>query len=469
MSQIRVAESAVKRSVAQLALIAGVCLGSSSVALAADHKISSQSGTFECKSINPGDTLTLASGTRGPLTIRNCSGASANPIIIRNDPDGSGPTVIRRGTGSTGGFILNCFNCIGVEIDGSYKWRGAPAGKTYGIKVTMTGGAGPSAFVRIGGMSRFVTIRNVEIDGAWPAIANFGVGIRLNDLTVRRSKYPGLWREGILIEDNYIHDIANSGMYIGGNYDEGGLPLRNIEIRFNRVEDTGFEGINTNSMWAGDNSIHHNEIRRAGKNGARTSMAAQYSGIKNIAGTVKIYNNWVESTGQHGIQVWTQEGPKASEGKGPFEAHIWNNVIVDAGALWRPFMLNSYGIHVGAQPGCEKPVPNIYNNTVVNPRRSGIHVTDDAGAGIVRDNIVAGAGSNPIIVVPNYVRLINNRVGTVTQMAFKDAQRQNFRLTVNSPARNQGGDDFPNKDFDDVTRPKDGAADQGAFEGTSSQ
>ena len=70
------------------------------------------------------------------------------------------------------GFVFNCNNCVGVEIDGSYKWQGAPSGKTYGIKLTMTGGGGPSAFLRIAGLSRFVTIRNVEIDGAWPRLAS---------------------------------------------------------------------------------------------------------------------------------------------------------------------------------------------------------------------------------------------------------------------------------------------------------
>ena len=123
---------------------------------------------------------------------------------------------------------------------------------------------------------------------------------------------------------------------------------------------------------------------------SKASNSSQYSGIKNNAGTVKIYNNWVEATGQHGIQVWTQEGPKESEGKGPFEAHIWNNVVVDAGKLWRSFMGSSYGISVGAQAGCEKPVPFIYNNTIVNSRQSAINVSGNVGAGFVRDNIVAG-------------------------------------------------------------------------------
>jgi hypothetical protein len=50
-------------------------------------------------------------------------------------------------------------------------------------------------------------------------------------------------------------------------------------------------------------------------------------------------------------------------------------------------------------------------------------------------------------------------------MNFVDPGRANYRLKIGSPARNQGTNEYPDKDFNDVSRPKDGAADQGAFEG----
>lgn len=463
MQLSRANQSTFGRSVARLALVGAFCLGASEMALAADHKISTQTAKVNCSSFKPGDTLTLASGTRGVLTIHNCNGTQANPIVVRNDPAGSGPTIIRRASGTSGGFIFSCNSCVGVEIDGSYKWRGAPSGKTYGIKVTVTGGGAPSAFLKIGGLSRFVTVRNVEIDGAWPRLVSYGSGIRINEQTVKRSKYPSLWREGILIEDNFIHHVALEGMYIGPNYGERAIPLRNIEIRHNRIESIGNEGINTKSMWAGDNRIHHNVIRGVGK--SRGSASNQFSGIANESGTVKIYNNWIESTGEHGIHVWTAQGPKISERRGPFEARIWNNVIVDAGGLWRSHMTKSHGIHVGAQAGTEKPVPNVYNNTIVNPRQSGIYLATNVSAGFVRDNIAAGARSNPVIKAPKIVQLVNNRVGAVSQMGFVDPGRLNFRLGPNSPARNAGSKVFPDTDFHDVTRPKELVSDQGAFEG----
>lgn len=444
--------------------MAGAC----SAAVAANHTISSSMSTFECNSVKPGDTITLPAGTRGPLRIRSCSGTQANPIVIRNDPSGTSPAVIQSTSTNAAGFVLQCEDCVGVEIDGSAKWKGAAAGKTYGIKLTISSGKSPSAFLKMAGKSRLFAIRNVEIDGRWPGGSNNGSGINVNDQAIKRSANPGLWREKILIEDNYIHDVAKEGMYVGPNFSAGGLPLRDIVIRNNLVEDTGWDGINTKSMWSGDNRIHHNVVRRAGKNQSFKNMPSQYSGIMNMGGTVKIYNNWVEATGQHGIGVWVQGGPKPSENKGPFEAQIWNNVIIDAGLLWKSFMNASFGINVGAENGVERPLPSIYNNTVIGSRQRGINVGNNAGAGVVRDNIVAGTGGNPVISAPSQVELLNNRVGSVAQIEFVDPSRKNYRLKSSSPARNEATNGFPPTDHGDVPRPKEGAADQGAFEGSGS-
>lgn len=437
--------------------------------LAANHPVSAESDKFDCdaKGVRPGDTVTLAAGTRGPLKIRNCNGTASKPITIRNDPDGTEPTTIRRASGPGRGIVFSCDDCIGVAIDGSYKWRGAPRKRTYGIIVTITGGGAPAAFVRIGGMSRFVTIRNLEIDGAWPGLASDGIGLSVNDHAIKRSVYPNVWREGFLIERNYIHDIEGEGMYVGPNYRDGDLPLRDIEIRFNIVEDIGWEGINTKSMLAGSNSVHHNMVRRVGKNDSQTNKPNQYAGINNNTGSVKIYNNWVEDTGTHGIKVGSGEGPPESSGFGPFKSYVWNNVVVNAGGLWRPFMSESHGISISAQAGREKPAPFVYNNTIINPRGKGIHLANNVAEGFVRDNIVAGTGAG-LIQAPPFVKQSNNRIGRTQELRFIDADRKNFRLRPDSPARNVGSEGSPETDFDGRPRPQDGVPDQGAFEFTNS-
>jgi hypothetical protein len=457
-----------KSVVATLTLAAAICLGVPDLALAATLSISSQTGSYDCRPANPGDTIVLASGMRGPLKIQNCNGTADRPITIKNDPNGSSPTTINRSAGSDGGFVFSCDNCIGVTIDGSAKWRGAPSGKTYGIKVTMTGGGSPAAFVRLGGMSRFVTIRNIEVDGKWPDLAKNGIGISVNDHSISRSQHPGVWREGITIEHNYVHDIEGEGMYVGPNYKAGDLPLRNIEIAHNVVEDIGWEGINAKSWVAGDNSIHHNVVRRAGSNGAHTNSPSQYAGINSNSGTVRIYSNWVEDTGTNGIKLGSGEGPLESEGFGPLKSHVWNNVIVNAGGLWRTFMDPSYGIGVSAKEGVEKPIVYIYSNTIVSARNIGVNVANNAGVGYINDNIVAGAGGTPI-KAPASIPLSNNRTGAVSDILFVDAGRKNFRLRPESPARNKAGNNCPELDFDGVPRPQDGVPDQGAFEFTSGE
>jgi hypothetical protein len=74
-------------------LAAAIGLGASPMAVAADHMISAQVSRFDCKSFKPATHSTLASGTRDTLVISNCNGTPSNPIVIRNDPDGNGPTV----------------------------------------------------------------------------------------------------------------------------------------------------------------------------------------------------------------------------------------------------------------------------------------------------------------------------------------------------------------------------------------
>ena len=437
------------RVVVSSVLLAGFC----HAAGAAEHRVALQTAKFDCSSAKPGDTVTLAAGTRGQLNITNCNGTSSNPITIRNDPAGNGPTVIQQSSGGSGGFVFTCSSCVGVVIDGTTKWAGAPSHPTYGIKVAMAGGGSPSAFLRLTGLSRFVVVRGVEVDGGWPALATNGIGISVNDHDMKAINYPGVWTEGVTIENNYVHDVEGEGLYVGPNWYKGNLPLRDIVIRNNLIEDTGWDGIQLKSAIGGTNLIHHNVLRRVGQQ----QDHGQLTGISLLDGTGRIYNNWIEKSGDAGIRHFLGDLPRSY---GDQVSEIYNNVIVDSGQVRST---PGHGIASNSKDGFARPIARIYNNTVVGAMDSGILVGGQAAGGFVRDNVVANSADKPI-VAPTVVSQSNNRVGSVSEMAFVDAPSLDFRLRASSPARNAGSSSFPLTDFNDVPRPQDGRPAQGAFE-----
>ena len=445
-----------------LILFFGMGAGLSVIASAAEIRIAGSQSSFDCTSARPGDTVTLAAGNRGPLVIRNCSGTGSNPIVFRNDPGGNEPAIIRSPAGANGGFVLACDNCVGVILDGSGKWNGAPSGRSYGIRLTSAGGS-PSAFLKLTGVSRSITVRGLEIDGVWPSISDNGIGISLNDHDLKMASSPGLYYENVLIEKNYIHNVQGEGMYIGPNWYTGGLPLRNIEIRENIIEDTGWDGIQLKSAVAGTNLIHDNVLKRVGSQ-TTGKIKGEIYGISLLDGNGKIYGNYIEQTGDTAIQHWIPDLP-ASYGLQQIE--IFNNVVVNAGVTGttgrNAISSGSADINRAGQKTALTS-PRIHHNTIIRPNGWGIAIgSASADGAYVQNNIIADAESGPIKAAKG-VDTSNNRIGTVADMAFVDVGRQNYRLRSSSPARNAGIGDFPAVDFDGVPRPIDNRADQGAFE-----
>ena len=140
---------------------------------AADHPISTGVSDFDCSSVNPGDTVTIAGGARGPLTIRDCPGVSGNRITVRNNP--SDARVVISGSSEN---PFRCIDCIETDIIADGGYSGMPAGAYCGavegdpsqisrdgcgIKVVPT--ASMVNIFYITGWSRGMTVRGVWVDG----------------------------------------------------------------------------------------------------------------------------------------------------------------------------------------------------------------------------------------------------------------------------------------------------------------
>lgn len=452
------------------------------VANAANHSIPVGTASFDGAMVKPGDTVVLAAGSRGPLKISNLAGSLSSPIIVRNDTTASGPVVIRRTAGSAGGYVFECRNCVNVVFDGSAGWSGAPVGTCSGIsaatwpaiqppgarcgiKVTMTGGESPSAFFKMLGTSRNFTIRGVEVDGVWPSIAINGTGIDVNDHEVSAAQ-TGLWRENILIEDCYIHDVQGEGMYVGPNWLAGAndttdvLRLRNIKIQYNATENTGNSGIAVKSAIQGPNLIYRNIIQGAGMSSAAGGGAAHALAVTEGGSGMSIIGNKVFDAreGQPGsgsgnaIHAYTQLAPLDKE---PFKILIANNVVGDA---------RKHGIVVGSNAGAARYVPTIQFNTIVNVADTAVSINaNTAIGGNISDNILAGSGAK-LVASSTSISKAANSIGDVASQGFVNPAARDFRLTASSSNKDTASTASISDDYNGVSRPFGGAPDRGAYE-----
>jgi hypothetical protein len=439
--------------------------------------------------VQAGDVVEIAggaTGTRGPLEIRNVHGADGSPVVIRGEVGRQ--VVIRRTTAdaASGGFVFQLNNARHVRLDG----ENPSVAERFGLKImySTAAGDGPSAFVKVGDSAQgladgtpfgFVTLRYLDVDGGWPASSVNGIGISVNDHShfnlytdpgnALADGTPLKWHEGVLIERCRVRSCEGEGMYVGPNWRhntptgrdaacEDDLPLRDIEIRHNHIESTGWDSCNCKSWVAGDNRIHHNVM----KSNALRSDPTQQGGITANNCHVSIYNNWLEDSGDPAIQTYMYQLPDTlpSPPFGPFEARIYNNVVVGCRTIGGN---DSKGISSGGDDASHRIRPLIYNNTVVDATGAGINVNANArSGGQVVNNLVADSGA---IGGTSYVTASHNRQGTKDSMGFVDHAARDFALTAASPAVDAGTASlFPDDDYAGVSRPQGGGPDQGAFE-----
>jgi hypothetical protein len=461
-----------------------ICVWLSGCALQAEAKdffVTRSTDRFDGQNVEPGDTVTLQAGTRDALTIRDLVGTADSPIVVRNDSNAAEPVTMSRGSAKKGGFVFACNTCKHVIIDGTSKWAGAPAdaycgapaGRNgCGIKITATAaGDSPTVFMRLGGYTSDITVRGVEVDGGWPKVGNGWAGFKLDDVKLKSDKHPGVWRENVVLEQNYVHDTMREAFYIGpiccGSQGTkrgaatGGIPLRNITIRKNLVNNAGWDGIQLKSAYEGSNQIYGNVVRNTGLDTSPNIPDGEFMGISCSDSQCDVFNNRVVNSGESAYQA--RVSALAAE-HGPLEINIYNNVSVNAGTAGNH---RASGVNIiRASSNVARHKIAVYNNTIVSPRRDGIAVRgENLGSDTrISSNIVVGAGERDI-VAPTGSTVTDNGTGNIESFDFVDPANEDFRLRSNSPARDKGSTAlYADKDVSGVSRSQNGRPDLGAHE-----
>lgn len=373
--------------------------------------------------VKPGDTLCLPAGTRGALKFYNLHGTAGNPITIQNS-DG-----IVKLTGATKGMV-NIYNSsylhiTGAGVESKCGAAYAPAGQACGIELDHT----YKGFTfDPNGDVHDLEIDHVYVHDTSTAANTRGVAIHPKE---------GQTISGFYAHHNYIRNTHGEGFYIGSEPHGKSFDLlgkvKNVEISYNLVEQTGYDGIKI-KVGIENIRVHHNVVR----NGGTRREPKHETGILLATSVGEVYNNFVVAI----LEGIAMGRPLSAPG-----TRYFNNVVV-GGEISGIFASESN--------------PLIYNNTIVGSGAAGI-LAKGANAQIF-DNIVVGI-TGPAIQGKSTL-IFNNLTGTVADAGFVDAVNNDFHLLAESPAvdagRNQGI--FPPFDLDDVPRPQGLATDLGAYE-----
>ncbi|HEX6257183.1 MAG TPA: choice-of-anchor Q domain-containing protein [Euzebyales bacterium] len=398
-------------------------------------------GAGNFSDVGPGDTVCLASGTRGPLELRNFHGADGRPVTFVN----SGGTVQIRGDDG---------DYAGIEIEDSDHIRvtGAGAGGHCGADIAA---GSQRCGISILGTARSLTgkvkTEHIRVDHVEMGDTSQSA-VSIKDNSMGR----GEWIEhDVVLDHNYLHDVKDEGVYIGSSdYATGDYHvLHGVRLSHNLVVRTGRDGLQVGSATR-DCAIHDNVVTDTGRNGESSHRA----GVMNNKGSVcDIHDNVISDTAGWGIYI---------QGNGSND--VYNNVVIRAGRAVSAGDDDGDGITVHDGSNTDGSV-RVLNNTVVGARGDGIGWSNDVGSdNQIRNNIAVGSGGVDVDRDAN-VDIGANLTGAVSAVGFVDPSGDDFRLGSASPAvdagrslRSEGVVD----DIDGTARPQGSAYDIGAYERT---
>jgi hypothetical protein len=384
--------------------------------------------------IFPGDTICLLAGPKNYLFLKNIHGTEEEPVVIIN---------------KDGQVVIDTDHYFGIKFDGcsfvKLSGNGLDAYQ-YGILVSrVENGAGISVDNKSTNIEiEYIEISNTSIGGIYAKTEPDPYG----DCTFPavRSKFT---MYNTIIHDNYLHDIADEGMYIGSskytgqyiyNCDTTVLPhvLIGVKVYNNILENTGWDGIQVSSA-VSDCEIYGNYI--IGDSYAEEEY--QMSGILIGGGSnCDCYNNRIEDGKGDGIDVFGLGNQK-----------IYNNLIINPGKTYfpggDPTIHPKHGIYVGHVSTIENAGYYFYNNTIIKPKTTGIRFANTYSYGNkIINNIITEPGafseygddsfiniSDPSINITISNNLKSNDLNTIK---FDDPIVGNYDLQLGSPAINSG-------------------------------
>lgn len=360
--------------------------------------------------LQPGDTILLSKGIRPFIIFKNIVGTAEHPIIITN---------------FDGIVEINSNHYFGISIRQSKFIKLSGKGDAeipYGIRIFNRVGNG----LGIGDFSSDFELEYIEVGNS-----------QFSGIVAKTEPFCGFNRYSFIQENTsihhcYIHDTGNEGMYIGSTFYQGqtincnGVPtvvmpalLKNVDIHHNRVENTGWDGIQVAS--AINTKIHHNLV----KHDSQHMVDWQMTGITLGDGsTGEIFNN----------QVMDGEG-MGIYSKALGDVFIYNNQVIRPGYK-NNLPSGKYGIYIDGIASLPGMYFNIFNNLIINPKFEGIRFLNAKGA--PKNNIL-----NNVIVQESHLHN-NEKDGFINTMSQHIYVSNNYTTTDLSSAgfKNSMVDDY---------------------------
>jgi len=412
----------------------------------------------------PGDTLSILSGTRDYLLIRNFQGNSSKPIVFVNK----------------GGVVsVDTDHYFGISIQNCRYFKLTGTGEQtdfYGIAIKrVANGAG----LGIGALSSDYEIDHVSIKD----VSIAGIFAKTDPDCSYNSTRGKFTQMNTLIHDNYIENSGNEGMYIGSTKYFGQtfscngkdtllMPslLDGVKIYNNIIKSSGWDGIQVSSAYR-NCQVFGNLVLFD----SQAEYSNQMSGIMLGGGSsCDCYNNYISDGKGGGI-----------ENHGLGGNSIFNNIIVNAGITYAPDETSSAKFKHGIFVSDNSVLPGrsfyIENNTIIHPKSDGIRFSSLLSKNnLVSSNVIINPGNFDLYQNGNtsfkgvdaYVMVTDNSINLQIKNNYfarnllKAGMDSDYSLLPNSPLIDAGYAAQPRIAFDFKYHPRntDNPPDIGAYE-----